>query len=289
MDGSKLEFLIALLDDPDETIYETVREKMEEEGVQAIERLEHIWETTLDELLQKRIELIIQSIQFNDTKERIKNWAGNENLDLFEGAFLLARYQYPGLKLKEVRSQLEKIKKEVSTEFKNSYSILEKVSILNHVFFSRYKFRINRATTSLPENCYINRVLDIRKGYPISIAILYLLVGRELQLPLHYFDFEENPLIGYTDEKALKPEGQEGEGKTSMMFYINIANKGAIIGPREIEYFHHTDEETSGKDSLKPCTDRQIIKLLVEKLKDDYKKAGSQEKVDYLKEIVDIL
>ena len=73
MDGPKLELLIALLEDPDETVYSTVRQKVMEEGVSAIERLEHVWETTLDDMLQKRIELIIQTIQLNDTKEKIKS------------------------------------------------------------------------------------------------------------------------------------------------------------------------------------------------------------------------
>lgn len=289
MDGNKLELLITLLDDPDETVYSMVRDQILEDGLSAIERLEHIWETTLDELLQKRIELIIQSIQFKDTKEKIKSWAGSENLDLFEGVFLLSRYQYPGLKLKDVRTHIEKIKKEIWLEYRNSFSILERVTLLNHVFFNRYKFKIDRTIGGSPDNCYINRVLDLRKGYPITISILYLLIGRALELPLHYFCFDENPLIGYVDEKLVHSADSENSKKMSVVFYINPSNKGAIIGPKEIEYFRQFEEELGEKKSYEPCSDRQIIKQLVEKLKDEYKKAGSQEKVDYLKEIVDIL
>ena len=35
-----------------------------------------------------------------------------------------------------------------------------------------------------PENSYLNRVLDRRRGNPISLSVLYLLLGRRLRLPL---------------------------------------------------------------------------------------------------------
>jgi hypothetical protein len=289
MDENKLASLISLLDDPDDSVFHLIQNEILMEGVPIIERLEHIWETSLDDLVQRRIELLVQSIQLNDTKQKIRTWACNETLDLFEGAFLISRYQYPGIKLKNIQSQIEKIRKEVWLEYRNSFNSLEKITILNHVFFSRFKFKIDRSNTVSPQNCYINRVLDTRKGYPISIAILYMLVGRSLQLPLQYFDLEDNPLIGYADEKAALLSNGKNNNKPSTIFYINTTNKGAIIGPKEVEYFQQPDDVLGEKKQLVPCTDRCIIKCLVEKLKDDYKKTGSMEKVDYLREIAEIL
>lgn len=289
MDENKLASLISLLDDPDDSVFQLIQGEILKEGVPIIERLEHIWETSLDDLVQKRIELLVQSIQLNDTKHQIRLWASNEKLDLFEGVFLISRYQYPGIKLKNIQNQIEKIRKEVWLEYKSSFTSLEKITILNHVFFNRYKFKIDRSNTVSPQNCYINRVLDTRKGYPISIAILYMLVGRSLQLPLQYFDLDDNPLIGYADEKMILFPGDENKNKPSTIFYINTTNKGAIIGPKEVEYFQQSGDVLGEKKQIVPCTDRCIIKCLVEKLKDDYKRIGSMEKVDYLREIAEIL
>ena len=67
MDSDKLQALITLLDDPDQAVYEMVeRELLREKNLQ-VEELEHIWETSLDELIQTRIENLIQQIQFRET------------------------------------------------------------------------------------------------------------------------------------------------------------------------------------------------------------------------------
>ena len=109
MNELKLESLITLLDDPDDSVFNMVLVEMLKEDISIVDRLEHIWETSLEKLVQDRIEFIIQQIQLNDTKEKNKNWANQETLDLFEGIFLISRYQYPELKLKSIQIQLEKI------------------------------------------------------------------------------------------------------------------------------------------------------------------------------------
>ncbi len=289
MDENKLVSLISLLDDPDDSVFQLIRDEIQNQGMPIVDRLEHIWETSLDDLVQKRIELLIQTIQLNDTKHKIRTWASNENLDLFEGIFLISRYQYPGIKLKNIQEQIEKVRKDVWLEYRNSYTALEKITILNHVFFSRYKFKIDRSSAVSPQNCYINRVLDMRKGNSISLAILYMLVGRSLHLPLQYFSFDDFPLIGYADEKLPVLTNDVRVSKFSTIFFINTSNSGAIIGPREVEYFQQSDDFLNEKRKIEPCTDRCIIKCLIERLKDDYKKIGSLDKVDYLSEIAQIL
>jgi len=287
MNELKLESLITLLDDPDDSVFNMVLVEMLKEDISIVDRLEHIWETSFEKLVQDRIEFIIQQIQLNDTKEKIKNWANQETLDLFEGIFLISRYQYPELKLKSIQIQLEKIRKDIWLEYKNSLTSLEKITILNHIFFDHYKFKINHENTESPQNCYINRVLDTRKGNPISIAILYTLVARSLNLPVHYIDFDRNPLVGYFDKDIAQMV--HGEDSKHILFYINPSNKGAIIGPKEVDYIQQTGDSPDRRHQPEPCSDRTIIKRLVEKLTNDYKQTGSLEKVNYLKEIAEIL
>ena len=287
MNELKLESLITLLDDPDDSVFNLVLVEMLKEDISIVDRLEHIWETSFEKLVQDRIEFIIQQIQLKDTKEKIKNWANQETLDLFEGIFLISRYQYPELKLKSIQIQLEKIRKDIWLEFKNSLTSLEKITILNHIFFDHYKFKINHENTESPQNCYINRVLDTRKGNPISITILYTLVARSLNLPVYYIDFDKNPLVGYFDKDIAQMV--HGEDSKHILFYINPSNKGAIIGPKEVDYIQQSGDLLNSRHQPEPCPDRIIIKRLVEKLTNDYKQAGSLEKVSYLKEIAEIL
>lgn len=288
MNENRLDSLIILLDDPDDSVFKLVLEEILKEDISVVDHLEHIWETSLDDLLQKRIELIIQQIQLNDTKKKIRNWANQKTLDLFEGTFLIARQQYPELKLKSIEIQLNKIRKDIWLEFRNSLTSLERITILNHIFFDHYMFTIDRITPDSTQNCYINRVLETRKGNPVSIAILYTLVARSLNLPVHYIDFQKNPLVGYFDKDLARIVHGDETGNP-LLFYINPSNKGAIIGPKEVDYVQHTTELIDGEKLTKPCPDRIIIKRLIEKLIFACNQTGASDKSNYLNEIADML
>ena len=288
MKDTKLDALITLLDDPDKSVFNLVLDELLKEDISVVEKLEHIWETSLDELVQDRIEGIIQEIQLKDTKDKIKMWADQETLDLFEGFFLISRHQYPEIKFKVIQTQLEKIRKDVWLEFRNSLTALEKIAILNHIFYDHHKFDIDYFDPDAPQTCYLNRILETKKGNPVSIAILYTLVARLLELPVHYIDFQKNPLVGYFD-KEIAHLAYGDSMKHAILFYINPSNKGAIIGPKEVDYIQHTSDETDQQKLTEPCPDRIIIKRLIEKLVTGYNELGQQDKVNYLKDIASIL
>lgn len=288
MRDTKLDALITLLDDPDDSVFSYVLEELKNEDISLVDQLEQIWETSLDDLVQKRLEEIIQKIQLKDTKERIEKWANQESLDLFEGFFLISRHQYPEIKLKSIQMQLDKIRKDVWLEFRNSLTSLEKISILNHILYDRHKFKVDFFNPDSPHNCYINRILETKKCNQVSIAILYTLIARSLSLPVHYIDFEKNPLVAYFDKEiSTLVHGEEIDH--SVLFYINPSNKGAIIGPKEVDYIQNTSDEADRQKLKEPCPDRIIIKRLIEKLVIAYSELNIPEKVNYLKDITTIL
>lgn len=288
MNDHRIDSLILLLDDPDDSVFSLVQDELLKEDISLVDHLEHIWETSLDDLVQKRIELIIQKIQLNDTKLKIRNWANQQNIDLFDGFFLISRYQFPGIKLKPIQLELEKIRKDTWLEYRNSLTSIEKVTILNHIFFDHFRFKIDRNNPDSPELCYLNLILALKKGNPVSITILYTLIARSLGLPVHYIDFNENPLVGYFDkETALLAHGDEPGH--SVLFYINPSNKGAIIGPKEVDYIKQKSDLNYRENLTEPCPDRIIIKRLIEKLIFAYNRSGETDKVFYLEEISGIL
>lgn len=280
--------LIALLDDPDKAVYEMIEKEFLDEDPVIIGQLEKVWETSYDELLQSRIENLIGQIQFRETSRKIKNWSGNSHVDLFEGFFLISQYQYPELKLKDIKSKIRKIRNDVWLEISNKLTSIEKITVLNHIFYDVNKFSINLHNLQSPQNCYLNQILDTKKGNPISIAILYTLIARELDFPVELIDFPRNPLLAYVDaELAKKAHGPEYH--SSVLFYINPSNRGAIIGRKEIDFFLKRNEQVSEDIFEKHCEDRVIIKKLLESLISAYDSLGYQDKVDDLTSIASLL
>lgn len=288
MKTDRLQALIALLDDPDEAVYEEVEQQLLCADSQIIDKLEHIWETSLDELIQTRIENLIQQIQFSETRTKIYDWNNQAQVDLFEGFFLITQYQYPDLKLKQVRSKIQKITNDVWLEISNKLTSLEKITVLNHIFYDTNKFAANLNNLNSPQNCYINQLLETKKGNAISIAILYALIARELKFPVQFINFPKTPLLAYIDpEMAKKAHGKNY--KSSILFYINPSNKGAIIGRKEVEFFLNKNEQYGLDDFYEPCEDRIIIKKLLESLIESYDSLGYQDKVEDLSQIANFL
>lgn len=288
MNDKKLNALITLLDDPDDSVFRMVEQEILKEDTKIVNKLEQIWETSLDELIQFRIENLIQQIQFNDTKERIKNWSNEKSLDLFDGFFLISRYQYPDLKLKNINNKLDKITKDIWLEFNNSLTALEKITVINHIIYDVHKFSINHPNINSPQNSYLNQLLETQKGNSISLAILYILIGRKLELPLYFIDFPKNPLIAYIDPHIAKMAKLKDD-TSPILFYINPSNKGAIVGKREIEYFLKKSELVTREMVTQACSDKTIIRKLIDSLIQSYEELGHQDKVHNLKEIASML
>jgi len=281
METDKLKALITLLDDPDQAVFKMVEEELLKEDSLQIDELEHIWETSLDELMQTRIENLIKQIQFRDTKRRIQNWSKQESVDLFEGVFLISQYQYPELKQKAIQNQLKKISSDVWLEISNRLTSIEKITVLNHILYDVNKFTINLSNLQSPQNAYINQVLETKKGNQISLAVLYVLIARELGFPVHLINFPKNPLLAYIDKEAAQ-KAHGPDYPSSILFYINPANRGAIIGRREIEYLISKGDPKDRDSFETPSPDKQIIKLLLENLIDSYESLGHDDKVEEL-------
>lgn len=281
METAKLQALLNLLDDPDQSVYEMVEQALIKDDSLQIEQLERLWETSLDELLQQRIEDLLCQIQFRKASEKIQCWSSQEEVDLFEGFFLISQYQYPELKEKPIENQIRKISNDVSLELNNRLTSLEKITVLNHVLYDVNKFGVNFKNMMLPSNCYINQLLETKKGSPISIVILYAIIARQLGFPIEVYNFPSFPLVAYIDPDATTQAG-DSDVSGNVLFFINPSNKGAIIGRKEIEHFvskHKKDNKTLLK---KPATDKELVKMLIDYLIDSYKSVGLESKVNDL-------
>ena len=78
----ELNALFTLIDDPDEEVYSTVSEKIIGFGKPIIPNLEHLWETTLNEEIQERIEMIIHRLHFTDLVADFTEWKDSAYHDL---------------------------------------------------------------------------------------------------------------------------------------------------------------------------------------------------------------
>lgn len=283
---NELSALISLLDDPNETVYGKIRERLVYYGPEAIPLLESAWDNSFDNLLQVRIENVIHSIQFNHLIDELNEWNNNNQYDLIKGFFLVSKYQYPDLQEKKIRDELELIKRDIWLELNSSLTALEKVKVINHIVFDIHGFSGNKTNIDSPPNFFLNSLLESKKGNHLSLGILYVIIAQKLGIPIFGVDLPQHFVLSYVDE--IHEEKYAVADENEVLFYINPFNKGAVFTKKEIDVFVKHMKIKSQRSFYKPCSNQKIIIRLMEGLKLSFTNLGHSEKVEELTTLINI-
>jgi regulator of sirC expression with transglutaminase-like and TPR domain len=277
--------LITLLDDPDEMIYSQVKERFVTLGLPAIPHLETAWENSFDAIMQKRIETIIHTIQFEALQRALKAWAEEESDDLLKGVLILSRYQYPDLDEQKVRKLIHQIKQDVWLELHEDLTAMEKVKILNHVIFEIHQFSGNITNYHAPQNSFINNVLESKKGNPLMLSIIYMLICKELSIPVYGINLPQHFVLAYINDYANLMDATHKTFSNNILFYINPFSKGLIFDHKDIDQFLKQLNLEPEPKYYHPCNNVDILLRCVNNLIFSYEKLGYLDKVKELKKL----
>lgn len=273
---TEIKALVSLLDDEDAQIVSHVEGKILSLGTTIIPFLEQEWETNFNSLVQRRIEELIHTLQYELLKERLTQWYATEDKDLLTGMWLVATYQYPDLELMKLRQDLEQIYYEAWLEFKPDLYPFDQVKVVNSVLFSKLKFGANTKNFHSPGNSMINVVLETHKGNPITLCIIYLLVAQKLKLPVYGVNLPNLFVLTYKDDKHAQ-------------FYINAFNKGLIFSRQDIENYINELHLTPQSSFFEPCSNLEVIRRVFRNLIMSFDKMGEHTKAEEVKELLLII
>ena len=284
MSREEIQALIQLLDDPSREVNQAVMKNLLEQGITIVPELEAAWSDSLDSEYQDKIIGLIQEIQSESTNREMKSWLASGQHDLLSGVYLVARYQYPELTLKELEDKFEIIIRDVWLELNNNLTALEKVRILNHILFDVHGFIRNTKDFYNPMNSYINQVLDTKKGNPISLSVVYAVIAQRLGLPIYGVNLPKNFILAYKDEL---PGAETFDDMTEdVLFYINPYNRGTVLGRKEIDYFLKQQGLEAKRSYYLPCSNPQILVRMLLNLVTAYNKSGYREKADQFEKVL---
>ncbi len=275
MNDREIKALLTLLDDEDPEVLEQVEGKIISFGDLVIPYLEKEWESNFNPLVQRRIEEIIHTLQFDLLGNRLVEWYNTDQQDLLEGMWLVATYQYPDLAFSDIKKMLEQIYYEAWLEFKSDAHPLDQIKILNSVFFSKLKFGANAKNFHSPGNSMINVVLDSKKGNPISLCVIYMLVAQRLKLPVYGVNLPNLFILTYKSD--------------TNQFYINVFNRGLIFSRSDIDNYISQLRLIPSDTFYQPCENVDIIRRVLRNLVITFEKLGDQDKVEEIKDLLDVI
>jgi regulator of sirC expression with transglutaminase-like and TPR domain len=128
-------------------------------------------------------------------------------IDLGEAALWIAAEAYPDLDVSAYLLRLDALAAEARPCVERATSERARVDALNDYLFEEQGFEGNREHYEDPRNSYLNQVLDRRTGIPISLSLLWIEVGRRLDLPVHGVGFPGHFLAKYqgADQIVVDP------------------------------------------------------------------------------------
>lgn len=288
MKKKELSALISLLEDPDNVVYTEIMNKLISLGNKAVPALENAWENSFDPLMQEKIENILHFIQFNDISEKMKQWKRSDDQSLLEGTLLICKYQYPDLDVEKVYKFLDLLKQDVWLEINETLTALEKIRVINHIIFEVHGFSGNTINFHAPQNSYLNNVIETKKGNPLSLAILYIIIAQHLEIPVYGVNLPEHFVLAYIDQNKLLPN-ISSVPNDDVLFYINPFSRGTVFSKKEIDSFLKQLKLNPKASYFAPCTNADIVTRLLQNLIISYKKLGYLNKVKELKQLQAIL
>ncbi|MDB6066016.1 MAG: hypothetical protein JWR26_2224 [Pedosphaera sp.] len=207
--------LISLLGDEDPAVYRVVREKIVSCGHAAAEWLKpHT--LSREPALRRRAQEIIQYFARETADDRFLSFCLTEgnDLNLEQGAWLLAQTQYPEINVEAYQALFDSYAGELLERVDLRAEADQLLASFNEYVFDVLEFKGNEQNYYDPENSYLNRVLDRRTGNPINLCLVYLLLARRLRLPLVGIGLPGHFICRYQS--------------TSEEYYVDVFNRGKL-------------------------------------------------------------
>ena len=287
MSISEIHALLALMDDPDETVYDHVRDRLLSKGKDV---LPFVNDAALSgrecALFQSRLTKLQEGLQQSDIREELEAWMECGGQDIWAGAQLVQRAVDPAWQVAESNYAFESLKKEVWLELNEELTALEQVRILNHIFFSVHEFEGVWRIPHVPSEALPTGVLEGKKGNPVGLGMLYLSVAQALGIPVRGINLPNHFILAYCDD-AFVGEGTAQKGQAGILFYINPYSQGTVIGPDDVSEFLSHIEGEGGETGRqwRPALSMEIVQRLVRNVAYALREAGDEEKAERMLDV----
>jgi len=179
--------LITLLGDPDPKVHGPVRQRLLTLRGDALPALERARTTSLCATTLARIDGVIDCIRALEIDRRLEAFTRlpEAEMDLERGCALLASIAYPDHTADALAATLDRLAIGLTARLARCTTLTERVEILCTHLFQDRRLRGDTVAGDDPDDGFLHRVIERRKGLPIALATITVLVGKRVGLPIH--------------------------------------------------------------------------------------------------------
>jgi regulator of sirC expression with transglutaminase-like and TPR domain len=279
--------LLKLIDDPDTEVFGSVSQRIIEYGRNIIPNLENLWENTVNEDIQERIETLIHRLHFTDLSEDFRQWSLAGHHDLMVGALLASKFQYPDLSTATTLQEMEKLRRNIWLELNHYLTPLEQIRIVTGILYGYYGLKGGELNHSNINDFLLHKVVETKKGNQISNGILYLILCDLLDIPVKAIGVPKQFVLAYF-KPGYSSETEE-QHINKIEFFIDPTS-GQVFSHKDIEAYFKRISVPPIHAYFKPYSNKRVIQYLLEEIAkcfDDEKNYYKFEELSQLAAILD--
>jgi regulator of sirC expression with transglutaminase-like and TPR domain len=119
----------------------------------------------------------------------------DEEINLAEAALLIASEEYRDLDIAAYLARLDEMGVTLKRRLRADISPADTIVALNRFLFDEHGFSGNAADYYDPRHSFLNEVLDRKRGIPLTLALVYIEIGRRIGLPVQGISFPAHFLV----------------------------------------------------------------------------------------------
>lgn len=255
-DNRELDALLSLIDDPDGEVYQTVTDKLMGYGLHIKPNLEHLWETTLDEAVQHRIESLMHQLDIAALEKSIDEWKSGD-LNLIDGALLLSQYHQPELSKEAIWEQIGEIHKNIWLELAPSMEPMLHYEKMVQIFYNYHNLIGKDINFNQPNDFLIHLALPNNHLNMMLSAIIYQTLCEKLSIETRVVCIAGMPVIAYYRTNLLETDFS----KDQIYFFVNATN-GKLYLMSDIHNFLEKKGIDINPEFFVPMTPEMLIQKL---------------------------
>ena len=236
--------LTELLDDPSPTVRAALVAEFTRHGHESVHLLRELTHQP-NRMLALQAAWFLRELDFSDPVGEFRGFIRSLNYELETGALLLSRTVNPDLDVGACCTQLDALATRCRELIAEPATAREKCRVLNRVLFHEFGLHGNADNYTDPLNSYLDQVLTRRKGIPISLSIVYLLVAERVGLQLAAVALPGHFLVGCYEE--------------NVPFFIDPFNAGVFLTAGEVFILLRQSSGHASLADLAPTPVRAVL------------------------------
>ncbi|MEI6466815.1 MAG: transglutaminase-like domain-containing protein [Verrucomicrobiota bacterium] len=251
--------ILTLLDDPSPTVHRALLARFTRIGPGSAPFLQSVAQGP-NRVLARHAARFLEELNFTDTVAEFLGFIRSLNYELESGSLLLARTVSPRLAVGDCCTQLDEIAARCRELIVEPSSAREKCRIINRVLFHEWGFHGNLEHYTDPRNSFLDQVLERRTGLPISLSIVYLLVGERLGIDLEAVGLPGHFIVGCFAD--------------GLPFFIDPFDRGVFRDAEDVLDMLRANQISPKLSDLAPTPVREVLCRCCRNLVNHYTAAG---------------